>query len=141
MDDIILREISLIVIPFIQMYGLYIILHGHLSPGGGFAGGMVLGLSMVLFVLVHGAERTLKKISHDAATVVESLGTAWYIVIGLVGMAKGATFLMNQGAGVNVGTPGQLLSSGLILLITAGVGVKVASTILTLFMALIEEDH
>ncbi len=129
------------VIPFIQMYGLYIILHGHLSPGGGFAGGMVLGLSMVLFVLVYGAERALKKIPHGTSTVIESLGTAWYAAVGLVGIAKGASFLMNQGAAVPLGTPGRLFSSGLIAVITIGVGVKVASTILTLFMALVEEEH
>ncbi len=139
MHDFILKEVVSHLIPFIQIYGIYVIMHGHLSPGGGFSGGMVLGLSMVLFVLVFGLREGLKKISHNTSTVVESLGTAWYATVGLVGVLRGASFLVNKAAGIPTGQPGELLSSGLILVITVGVGVKVGSTILTLFVELIEE--
>lgn len=139
MDDTILREITALVVPFIQIYGLYIVTHGHLSPGGGFAGGTVLGVSMILYTLVYGLDQSLKKVSHHVSSAMESFGAMWYAAIGLVGVLRGANFLMNRGAGVPLGQPGQLFSSGLVAIITLGVGLKVASTVLSLFHLLIEE--
>jgi len=140
MPDTILREITTLMLPFIQMYGIYVIMHGHLSPGGGFAGGMILGISLVLYILVFGLDSCLRKVPHRLSSVLESAGTLWYAAIGLLGVLRGSSFLMNKGAGVSLGTPGELFSSGLIVIITIGVGVKVASTMLSLFYTLIEED-
>lgn len=140
MPDLILREITQLILPFIQMYGIYVILHGHLSPGGGFAGGMILGVSLILYILVFGLDSCLRKVPHRLSSVMESMGTLWYAAVGLVGILRGANFLMNKGAGVGLGTPGQLFSSGLIVIITIGVGIKVASTMLSLFYTLVEED-
>jgi multicomponent Na+:H+ antiporter subunit B len=140
MPDLILREVTAILLPFIQMYGVYVIMHGHLSPGGGFAGGMILGMSMVLYMLVFGLDSCLRKVPHRLSSVMESAGTLWYGAVGLVGIIRGTSFLMNKGAGIPLGTPGELFSSGLIVIITIGVGIKVASTMLSLFYTLIEED-
>jgi multicomponent Na+:H+ antiporter subunit B len=52
-----------------QIYGLYIIFHGHKSPGGGFAGGMVLGVGLVLYSLVFGLSEGQKRVPHDLAMV------------------------------------------------------------------------
>ncbi|HOB34993.1 MAG: sodium:proton antiporter [Firmicutes bacterium] len=140
MPDKILREITSLLLPFIQMYGIYVVFHGHLSPGGGFAGGMVLGVSLVLYILVFGLDSCLRKIPHHLSSALESFGTLWYAAVGFVGLLRGASFLMNKGAGIDVGTPGELFSGGLIFIITIGVGVKVASTMLSLFYTLVEED-
>ncbi|WP_258189578.1 MnhB domain-containing protein [Candidatus Hakubella thermalkaliphila] len=51
MEDIIVRYVSRIILPFVQLYGLYVVLHGHLSPGGGFSGGAIIGASMILYAL------------------------------------------------------------------------------------------
>lgn len=140
MHDLVLKEITLLLIPFIQMYGIYVILHGHLSPGGGFAGGMILGLSMILYVLVFGLDKCLSKVPHRLSGLAESTGTLWYGAIGLVGVIRGTNFLVNRASGIPLGEPGALFSSGLIMIITIGVGIKVASTVLSLFYSLIEED-
>jgi len=140
MPDLILREITSLLLPFIQVYGVYVIMHGHLSPGGGFAGGMILGVSFVLYILVFGLDSCLNKVPHRLSSVMESLGTLWYAAVGLLGVLRGASFLMNKNAGIGLGTPGELFSSGLIMIITIGVGLKVASTMLSLFYTLIEED-
>jgi len=140
MPDKILREITALLLPFIQMYGIYVVLHGHLSPGGGFAGGMILGISLILYILVFGLDSCLRKVPHRLSSVMESFGTLWYAAVGLVGLLRGSSFLMNKGAGISLGTPGELFSSGLIVVITIGVGIKVASTMLSLFYALVEED-
>ncbi|MDQ7794053.1 MAG: MnhB domain-containing protein [bacterium] len=138
-DDLILKEVGGLLVPFLQMFGVYVIFHGHLSPGGGFSGGTVAGISMILFSLVFGLGPGLRKVSHDATRIMESSGTLWYGLVGLVGVLRGASFLMNRGAGIPLGTPGRLFSGGLILLITVGVGIKVASAIISLYYLIVED--
>lgn len=140
MTDFVLKRMVALVLPFVQMLGLYVIFHGHLSPGGSFSGGIVTGLSIIAFSLVFGIERGQEKISERMMSMVESFGALWYGAMGLVGILRGTSFLMNKGAGIPMGEPGKLYSGGLILLITLGVGIKVASTMVTLFVALMEED-
>jgi multisubunit Na+/H+ antiporter MnhB subunit len=69
MEDSILHVVSRYVIPVMQVYGLYIIFHGHESPGGGFAGGMVLGVGLVLYSLVFGLNEGQKRVPSDLAMV------------------------------------------------------------------------
>lgn len=69
LEDSILHVVSRFVIPVMQVYGLYIIFHGHQSPGGGFAGGMVLGVGLVLYSLVFGLSEGQKRVPHDLAMV------------------------------------------------------------------------
>lgn len=139
MLDFILKKVVLFLLPFIQMFGFYIIFHGHLSPGGSFAGGIIVAIGFICFSLVFGAERGQEKIPHNITNLVESFGTLWYGLVGLVGILRGAGFLLNKGA-VPIGQPGDLFSGGLIFLITFGVGLKVASTMVSLFYALTEEE-
>ncbi len=141
MDDIILRTISRLIIPFIEIYGVFIILHGHVSPGGGFSGGAILGTSLILYTLVFGVEKAQKKFSHKVSDIAESGGILWFILIGLVGIFVTGYFLTNINAGFPIGEPGLLLSAGMIPLLMIGIGIKVASTMITLFHTVIEEAH
>lgn len=140
MSDFILKRMVALLLPFVQMFGLYVILHGHLSPGGSFSGGIITGLGLIAFALVFGLERSSEKISEQIMTMIESFGALWYGAMGIVGVLRGTSFLMNKGSGVPLGEPGKLFSGGLIFLITIGVGLKVASTMVTLFTALMEDD-
>ncbi|HHX76935.1 MAG TPA: sodium:proton antiporter [Firmicutes bacterium] len=133
MESIILRTVVRIVLPFIQMYGLYVILNGHISPGGGFPGGAILGTGMILYAVTFGLKEGIRKISPDVFTLMESGGALWYGVLGLGGILLGANYLSNKAAGIPLGEPGTLFSSGLVFLITIGIGIKVASTFITLF--------
>ncbi|AOY74847.1 MnhB domain-containing protein [Clostridium formicaceticum] len=140
MDDLIVKTIARIIIPFIQVYGVFIVLHGHLSPGGGFAGGAILGASFILYTLCFGIHRGHKKVPHEISSKVETVGILWYIFIGLIGIWMGHQFLTNKEAGFYMGDAGRIVSGGLIPLVTLGIGAKVASTMITLFHTLIEED-
>ncbi|NLN06702.1 MAG: sodium:proton antiporter [Firmicutes bacterium] len=140
MDNLIVRYISRIFLPFVQLYGLYVILHGHLSPGGGFSGGAILGAGMVLYALSFNLPEGEKNFSPDASTILESGGTLLYAGIGLFSLLLGANFLANKAAGYPLGTPGNLFSSGAIPVITLGVGMKVASTVITFFYRLIARE-
>ncbi|MBS3901641.1 MAG: hypothetical protein KGZ54_06440 [Dethiobacter sp.] len=68
MNDALLRVVSCFVIPFMQVYGLYVIFSGHI--GGGFAGGMVLGIGFVLYSLVFGLSEGQNRVPHDLIMVV-----------------------------------------------------------------------
>ncbi len=139
MKDLILKKIALIILPFLAMYGSYVILHGHVSPGGSFAGGIIVGLSLIAFSTIYGLEGGRKKVPEKVLIYTESYGTLWYVLMGLVGIFKGAPFLANKLAGIDLGQPGSLSSGGLISLIGVGVGIRVASTVVTLFFTLMEE--
>ncbi len=140
MEDQITRITSRLVVPFIQVYGIYIILHGHLSPGGSFSGGAIFGASLVLVALSFNLEAGSKQIPHNAASVLESGGALGYLITGLVAIALGGYYLSNKAAGFPMGEAGSLFSAGAIFIITLFVGIKVASTIATLFYYIIEGE-
>jgi multicomponent Na+:H+ antiporter subunit B len=141
MEDQVVRLTSRLVAPFIQIYGIYIILHGHLSPGGGFSGGAIFGASLILVALSFNLATGVKQISHNAASVLESGGALGFALTGFVAIAMGGNYLANRAAGFPMGESGQLFSAGAILLITIFVGIKVASTITTLFYNIIEKEQ
>ena len=140
MNDLIVKTITRIVVPFIQLYGVFIIVHGHVSPGGGFSGGTLIGTSLILYTLVFGSKKAKKKFSHRASEIAESGGILLYIALGIVGIIFANSFLTNIEAGFPVGVVGSVLSGGMIPLLMIGIGIKVASTFITLFHTLIEGD-
>ena len=140
MNDVIVKSITRIIVPFAELYGIFIILHGHVSPGGGFSGGALIGTSLILYTLVFGIKKGEEKFSHRASEFAESGGIFLYIFIGLIGLVFGGQFLTNLAAGFPAGSPGQLLSAGMIPILMIGIGIKVASTIITLFHVLVEEE-
>ena len=73
-DDIIIKTLARILVPFIQIYALYVIMHGHHSPGGGFQGGVILAASLILLMITHGIKDTQKRISEKAVAMFSSLG-------------------------------------------------------------------
>lgn len=139
MNDIIIKTITRIVVPFAQVYGIYIILNGHISPGGGFAGGAIIGTTLILYTLVFGREKGHEKFSHKVSEIAESGGIMFFIIIGLIGLLIGGSFLMNIEAGFPKGELGNLLSGGMIPLLMIAIGIKVTSTMINLFNLLIDE--
>lgn len=140
MRDFIFKRIVAIVVPFMSIYGFYVIFHGSSSAGGSFAGGIILGLAFIVFSTVYSVEEGKEKIPEKVLIWIESYGTLWYVLIGMIGIFKGAPFLANKLAGINIGTPGSLSSGGLISLLGLGVGIRVASTIVTLFFTMRGEE-
>jgi len=140
MNDIIVKSITRIIVPFVQVYGVFIILHGHISPGGGFSGGGLIGTSLILYTLVFGVNKAKKKFSHRASEIAESGGIMIFIFVGLIGLFLAGRFLTNREAGFPLGEAGMILSAGMIPILMIGIGIKVASTMITLFHILIEEE-
>lgn len=139
MNDRVLRTASRLIIPFAIVYGSYVTVYGHLSPGGGFPGGALLAATVVLYTLTWGGNpRTLRR-SYRASERMESGALLLFIAIGVVGIYRGKHFLTNLDAGIPAGEFGAVLSAGFIPIIGIAIGIKVANTVIRLFHAMIED--
>jgi multicomponent Na+:H+ antiporter subunit B len=92
-DDIIVKTLARLLVPFILTYALYVVMHGHYSPGGGFQGGVILAAAFVLLVITHGLEQTKKRLSEKAAIVISSIGVLIYAGIGALCLILGGNYL------------------------------------------------
>ncbi len=131
----IVKKITQLVAGLIFMYGIYIILHGHLSPGGGFAGGAIIAGSFILLILAYGSSALNLKKEVVGSSNTESLAILMVAIMALMALLFGAkVFFFNF---LPKGTPGQLLSAGVIPLYNIFIGIEVAGAILTIFLGLV----
>ena len=130
----IIRTIAQKIFPFIVLFGFYLISNGHLSPGGGFQGGVVLGTAIILLALSHSIEQTEKKFKSRWLNMLEKLGILTLIFLGFLGIFLGYPFLSNF---LPLGEPGQIASGGLMLLFNIAIGIKVAAGVSVIFYALV----
>ena len=117
----ILQSGMLLLLPLIILFGVYIFLHGHLTPGGGFQGGVVIAGGFLLIMLSHPAS----KINHHVLHFVESFSGLLYVIIGLLGLVLAGGFLDNRF--LPLGGFGKLFSAGAIPIIYSLIGLKVGS--------------
>lgn len=130
------RAVGLAMVGPIVVFGIYVVAHGHLTPGGGFQGGVILATGALL-VFLSGEYVTLRRVGpENLIDAAESAGAGGYVIIGLLGMVVGASFLDNF---LPLGQPGALLSSGTILPINAAVGLEVASGFVLLLSEFLEQ--
>lgn len=108
-------------LPIILLFGVFIFLHGHLTPGGGFQGGVVIASGILLFVLANADSQ----ISINLLHWVEDLSGAFYVMIGLLGLILAGGFLDNSI--LPLGQFGKLISAGAIPLIYSLIGLKVGA--------------
>ncbi|MCF8082286.1 MAG: Na(+)/H(+) antiporter subunit B [Deltaproteobacteria bacterium] len=92
-DDVIVRTVARSLMPFILIYGLYVVMHGHYSPGGGFQGGVILAAGFVLLTVTQGIERTRQHMSQKTACVISSVGLLIYAGIGALCLILGGRYL------------------------------------------------
>ena len=119
--------------PLILVFGSYIFIHGHLTPGGGFQGGAIIASGFLLIYL--GCRE--RRISRIASNLVESLGGLVFVIIGLLGLVFGGYFLLNF---LPKGTVNALFSAGIIPIIYIAIGFKVGSELASIIDNLIEES-
>ena len=92
-SNLIIRNTTRMLLPVIQLFALYVIAHGHISPGGGFQGGVIFGASMILLAVAFDLKTAMKRLSERRAMIVSNLGVLIYSGIGLICMICGAQFL------------------------------------------------
>lgn len=130
---IIVKTITRLTVGLILLYGIYIVSHGHVSPGGGFAGGVIIALSFVHLMLAYGKEEALKRLSKNATSVLESTGALLFLLIAILGFTGGAFFLNF----ISKGEPFDLFSAGIIPLCNIAISLKVSAGLFAIFVALV----
>ena len=91
--SIIIRTLARLLVPWIQLFALYVIMHGHSSPGGGFQGGVILAASFILLSIAYGVEEVRKRFPVKVFVALTCFGVFLYGAIGLVCLLLGANFL------------------------------------------------
>lgn len=117
----------------IFLYGVYVILHGHLTPGGGFAGGVLVAAAFILRILAQGSPETRSEASKSRSSLAESLGIFAFWLVGMAGLLLGTFFFRNL---LTRGRPFHLFSAGFIPLSNIAIGVEVAGALLAIFITL-----
>lgn len=129
-NDVILQTVARILVPPIFIFGCYIILAGHLGPGGGFSGGAVIGAGLILYLNAFGFAKTEKFFTAKTYRRMSFGALACYSIAKSYSFYTGANHIQSV---IPLGTPGAILSSGLILLLNICVGIVVAGTMYTFY--------
>lgn len=124
-DDPILAVVAKVLVPIIMIFGIYVMLNGHLSPGGGFSGGAICGAGLILYLNAYGFEATERFFTEKLYKIVSLCALAFYAVAKCYSFYCGANHLDSH---IPQGTPGNILSAGLILPLNVAVGLVVACT-------------
>ncbi|THB79876.1 MAG: Na(+)/H(+) antiporter subunit B [Desulfobacteraceae bacterium] len=92
-SDLIIKNVCRILIPFIQIYALYVVAHGDFSPGGGFQGGVIFGSSLILLAISYNLRTLVQRVKEKALGILCALGVLVYVGIGALCMPLGGNFL------------------------------------------------
>lgn len=129
-NDIILQTVARILVPPIIIFGIYVILGGHLGPGGGFSGGAVIGAGLILYLNAFGFAKTERFFTAKTYKWMSFGALACYALAKSYSFYTGANHIESV---IPLGTRGAILSSGLILILNICVGIVVAGTMYTFY--------
>lgn len=123
--DSILQKVAIILIPVIMVFGIYVVLNGHLSPGGGFSGGAIIGAGLIMYLNAFGFEKTEKFFTEKVYKIASVSALAFYALAKCYAFFCGANHLDSH---ISKGIVGHIISAGLILPLDIAVGCVVACT-------------
>lgn len=130
-NDLILQRIAGFLVPIIIIFGIYVVLNGHLSPGGGFSGGAIIGAGLILYLNAFGFAKTERFFTEKTYKWTCFGALSFYCIAKSYSFYTGANHLES---GIPLGTPGAILSSGLILPLNICVGLVVACTMYAFYV-------
>ncbi len=130
---LIVKTITRLTVGLILLYGIYIVLHGHLSPGGGFAGGVIIALSFIHLMLAFGRDEALKRLSKNFVSILENTGALLFLLISILGFAGGYFFY----DWFKKGRPFHLFSAGTIPFSNISISLKVSMGLFAVFFVLV----
>lgn len=131
LDDSILRASATILVPIIMIFGVYVVLNGHLSPGGGFSGGAIIGSALILYQNAFGFRKARKLFNEKTYKAISATALATYCLCKMYSFFTGANHLESH---IPLGVAGHIISSGLILILNICVGMVVACTMYVFYV-------
>jgi len=138
----IVRTVTNEFMPFILVFGFYIIAHGHLTPGGGFQGGAVIVSGVVMLLVAFNSQEVKKMLHERTLSIMESTGALIFIALAFAGI--GTAFFYNFLVGTPIfgripatgPNPGDIWTGGVIPLMNFAVGLKVIAGLSAVVLAM-----
>lgn len=124
-----------LLLPLILLFGAYVFIHGHLTPGGGFQGGAIVASAILLLLL----SNPLQRFNHRMIAVIESASGVTFVIMAVLGILLAGGFLDNRI--LPIGNFGELFSAGAIPLIYTLVGLKVGAEFSSMLVSLSETEE
>lgn len=124
--NVIIKTISRLSVPFIQVFALYVIVHGALGAGGGFQGGVVFAASFILMIIAFGLTCVRERFGYRWIVMLSALGITIYATIGLLCLIPGGSYLGYGSIETALGVPH--LHGYLIDAVEVGIGITVMAT-------------
>ena len=137
-QSIIVQTVCSLLIPFIQLFAIYVIIHGHYGPGGGFQGGVLLAVSVILQRLYLGKAVSYRKFSPKLAIVTAVIGMLIFGLSGIIPLLTGGSFLDYAYLPIPWVSGAELRALG-ILIVEIGIGLAVFGTLVLIFDNLVGE--
>lgn len=134
--DLVIRTTCRMVVPFIQVFALYVVAHGHHSPGGGFQGGVIFGASLVLYAIGFNLRALMHWITQGTTLMLSALGVGIYAGLGLVCILMQGNYLDYSVLAPILGTDPVMARSHGILIVEIGVGIAVMAVMVLLYTTL-----
>lgn len=131
----IVKKVTQLLVSIIFMYGVYIVTHGHLTPGGGFAGGAIIVGAFALIILAYGSDALKLHKEEAGSSASESLSILMVLILAVIGFFVGGMVFFNNY--LPTGVVGELISAGTVPLYNIFIGMEVAAALLTIFIALV----
>jgi multicomponent Na+:H+ antiporter subunit B len=131
--DLIIKKTCRLLIPFIFLFALYVIAHGHHSPGGGFQGGVILGAGFILYAVSHNLRAAKGRIKEKTIAYMCAIGVFIYAGTGALCLLLGANFLDYSALAPILGTDHVMARSHGILIVEIGVGIAVMAVMISLY--------
>lgn len=133
---LVVRTTCRLIVPFSQLFALYVIAHGHHSPGGGFQGGVILGASIILYAISNNMRASLMRVGEKMAVLLCGLGVFIYAGTGLLSILLGANYLDYGVLSGVMGVDAVTARSHGILIVEIGVGITVMAVMVHLYYCL-----
>lgn len=135
--SIIVKTVTRWTVLLIILYGVYVTFFGHLSPGGGFAGGVIVALSFIHIILAYGKNFVVRKFNEKVVSALEITGGLMFLTIAIIGFALGIFFkdFLGKGKIFSIFSGGIILPSNIAIMFKVGFGMFSA------FLALIMFTH
>jgi multicomponent Na+:H+ antiporter subunit B len=139
--DLIIKTVCRILIPFIQIYALYVVAHGDFSPGGGFQGGVIFGSSLILYAIAYNLRALVTRVKEKLLGLFNAIGVLLYAGIGVLCMALGGNFLdYEKLTQILPLDPGHIRAYGM-LGVEIGVGITVMAAMVIIYVNIVSEGR
>ncbi|WP_300458955.1 Na(+)/H(+) antiporter subunit B [Desulfobacula sp.] len=140
-SDLIIKTVCRILVPFIQIYAMYVVAHGDFSPGGGFQGGVIFGSSLILIAISYDLKILVRRIKEKVFGIFAAVGVLIYVGIAALCMPMGGNFLdYSKLAPLLPGDPHHVRALGM-LGVEIGVGIAVTAVMVIIYINIVSEGR